>query len=435
MSKIILDSVTNLNSITTINANFDKIEQELQDKVLYRNNPVGEPNTMEKDLDMNGKDIINVNDVFSINGQWATINEVEEIRSEVEANASAVANNASLTLGYKNAAETAFNNTANLYDQFDDRYLGTKASDPSVDNDGNTLMEGAMYFRISAPKLMRIYNGTTWQDVGSITSTTTNTIDPTLYANQTEAEQGLNDTKVITPLTAKQAIAYQSVLQDGSKPMTGPLILPGNGSSALHAIPKQQLESLIQYISPIGEIKAIADLTAPDGMLLVDGKTIGSASSGATARANSDTLPLYTKLWAFTAIPIYTSSGVVTTRGVSASADFSANKRLPLFLSNGGYILRAWAPGQTVDSGRAAGSLQNAYGGTIPFSITADDGDSQTGAGKAISRIGINGVGEDVFGWGTGETRGYTATVSVDNSSFAMYNLAIPHYIRYKNLA
>lgn len=433
--KISLQDVTNLNSITVINDNFDKIEQEFQNRVLYRDNPVGEPNSMQKDLDMNGKSILNVGDVFSIDGQWATIDDLNEINDTVQENADAVAANTVLSLNYKNVTETLYNDTAALYDNFDDRYLGPKASDPSVDNDGNTLMEGAMYFRTNSPKLMRIYNGTTWQDVGSITSTTTNTIDPTLYANQTEAEQGINDTKVITPLKAKQAIAYQAVLQDGSKPMTGPLILPGNASSALHAIPKQQLEALIQYIAPIGEIKAIADLTAPDGMLLVDGKFIGSAASGANARANADTLSLYTKLWAFTAIPIYTSGGVVTTRGASASADFAANKKLPLFLVDGGYTLRAWAPGQTVDSGRAAGSVQNAFGGTIPFTITANDGDSQTGAGKGISKIAINGQGEDVFGWGANETRVYSANVSVANSTFAVYNLAVPHYIRYKNLA
>ena len=32
-----------------------------------------------------------------------------------------------------------------LYDQFDDRYLGAKAADPTLDNDGNPLAEGAFY--------------------------------------------------------------------------------------------------------------------------------------------------------------------------------------------------------------------------------------------------------------------------------------------------
>lgn len=430
--KLILQDVTNLNSITTINDNFSKIEQELQDKVLYRDNPVGEPNTLENDLDCNGHTLYNIGG-FEIDGAlFAPVEVVEALVNDAEVASNSASQSASLAFTYMNSTTSTYNDVINLYDQFDDRYLGTKASDPSLDNDGNTLMSGALYFRSTAPLIMRVYNGTTWQDVGGITNTTTNTIDPTLYANQTEAEQGINSTKVITPLRAKQAIAAQAVLLDGSVPMTGPLILSGDASVALGAITKQQLESVYSFLAPIGEIKAIADLTAPQGFLLIDGKTIGSASSNATARANADTLPLYTKLWAFTAIPIYTSSGVLTTRGGSASADFLSNKRLPLFMSDGGFTLRAWAPGQTVDSGRSAGSVQNASGGTIPFTITADDGDAQSGAGKAISRVQINGQGEDVYGWGTNEIRSYTANVSVNNSTFSVYNLAIPHYIRYK---
>lgn len=48
------------NSETALNNNFDSIEQELQNKVLYRNNPTGEPNAMETNLDMNSKRILNL---------------------------------------------------------------------------------------------------------------------------------------------------------------------------------------------------------------------------------------------------------------------------------------------------------------------------------------------------------------------------------------
>lgn len=58
--KLELPDVTNLNSLSSINSNFAKIEQEFQDKVLYRNNPNGEPNTLETSVDANGKDIYNI---------------------------------------------------------------------------------------------------------------------------------------------------------------------------------------------------------------------------------------------------------------------------------------------------------------------------------------------------------------------------------------
>jgi len=43
-----------------IQVNFQGIADNLNDKVLYRDNPTGEPNQMEQELDMNGSRIINV---------------------------------------------------------------------------------------------------------------------------------------------------------------------------------------------------------------------------------------------------------------------------------------------------------------------------------------------------------------------------------------
>ena len=45
-----------------------------------------------------------------------------------------------LTEGYKNTAESSATAAVNAYDSFDDRYLGSKASDPTLDNDGNNVL-------------------------------------------------------------------------------------------------------------------------------------------------------------------------------------------------------------------------------------------------------------------------------------------------------
>jgi hypothetical protein len=50
-----------------------------------------------------------------------------------------------LALGYRDEAETHKNAAAAILDSFDDRYLGAKASDPTLDNDGNPLVVGALY--------------------------------------------------------------------------------------------------------------------------------------------------------------------------------------------------------------------------------------------------------------------------------------------------
>ncbi len=76
-----------------------------------------------------------------------------------------------------------------------------------------------------------------------------------------------------------------------------------------------------------------AESSVPSGWLLCSGKTIGSASSNGTARANADTQALFNLIWndhTNTTRPIYTSGGVLSTRGASAAADWAANKAVSL---------------------------------------------------------------------------------------------------------
>jgi hypothetical protein len=65
------------------------------------------------------------------------------------------------------AAEAAAAAAAASYDSFDDRYLGAKSSAPSVDNDGNALITGAIYWN-SVSGAMFAWTGSAW---GSISST------------------------------------------------------------------------------------------------------------------------------------------------------------------------------------------------------------------------------------------------------------------------
>jgi hypothetical protein len=58
-------------------------------------------------------------------------------------------------------ALTSANNAAASFDSFDDRYLGAKTSDPTLDNDGNALLTGALYFNSVAGE-MRVYSGSAW---------------------------------------------------------------------------------------------------------------------------------------------------------------------------------------------------------------------------------------------------------------------------------
>jgi hypothetical protein len=69
--------------------------------------------------------------------------------------------------GSATAAAASAAAAATTYDNFDDRYLGAKASAPSVDNDGNALITGAIYWNSSSNQ-MYAWTGSAW---GSISST------------------------------------------------------------------------------------------------------------------------------------------------------------------------------------------------------------------------------------------------------------------------
>jgi len=75
--------------------------------------------------------------------------------------ATSSANSATSAASSATAAAASAANAASSYDSFDDRYLGSKASDPTLDNDGNALITGALYFN-STEGEMRIYDGSVW---------------------------------------------------------------------------------------------------------------------------------------------------------------------------------------------------------------------------------------------------------------------------------
>lgn len=89
-------------------------------------------------------------------------------------------------------ATTQANNAANSFDSFDDRYLGAKSSNPSADNDGNSLITGALYWNTTVPE-MRVWNGAAWVNM-PFTATgallTTNNLSE-LASSPTTARQNL----------------------------------------------------------------------------------------------------------------------------------------------------------------------------------------------------------------------------------------------------
>jgi len=85
----------------------------------------------------------------------------------------------------------------------------------------------------------------------------------------------------------------------------------------------EALEAFLPQAVPTGVYHPYIGLTAPAGYVLGCGKTIGSASSGATERANADCQALYYLIYASMADA---QAPVIGGRGASAAADWAANK-------------------------------------------------------------------------------------------------------------
>ena len=106
----------------------------------------------------------------TIDGSGVATNATAAANSATAAatSASAAATSATAAENAKNAAEAAL-------DTFDDDFLGAKSSNPTVDNDGNALADGALYFD-TTNNVMKVYDlgNTQWKQLTPTTSQQTN---------------------------------------------------------------------------------------------------------------------------------------------------------------------------------------------------------------------------------------------------------------------
>ena len=84
-----------------------------------------------------------------------------ENREQVALDAAQVAEDRVIVIDAKNITVAAKDATVESADTVQEIFLGTKASDPTVDNQGNALVTGVMYFN-STTGTLRIWTGTVW---------------------------------------------------------------------------------------------------------------------------------------------------------------------------------------------------------------------------------------------------------------------------------
>lgn len=149
MAKLILTDIASTNAGSIINAtNSNNSAIEIAVENTLSRDGTG-PNEMNAPLDMNSNRIYNLP---------AAASDTDPVR---QAEFQTWIDDMDAAVAAAQAAQAA----AELsYDNFDDRYLGAKNSAPSLDNDGQALLVGALYYDTVLERL-RYWNGSAWTSI------------------------------------------------------------------------------------------------------------------------------------------------------------------------------------------------------------------------------------------------------------------------------
>lgn len=117
------------------------------------------------------------------------------------------------------AAAASAASAASSFDQFDDRFLGSKSSDPTVDNDGDALLTGALYYNTTSEEI-KVYTGSIWKNAGSTVNGTSSRTVATATSNQTS-------------FSVTYDVGFVDVYLNGIKLLAGTDFTATNGTSVV----------------------------------------------------------------------------------------------------------------------------------------------------------------------------------------------------------
>jgi hypothetical protein len=229
------------------------------------------------------------------------------------------ATSATAAAGSATSAATSATAAAASFDQFDDIYLGAKSSAPTVDNDGNALQAGALYFNTTS-NTMFVYTGSAWTEAGSAVNGTAERQEYTATSGQTTfnatydvgfVDVYLNGSRLVPTTDFTATNGSQVVLTTGAT--TGDnigIIAYGAFSVADVYTQAQSNARFLQISNNLSDVTAstartnlglaigtnvqaydaqladVAGLTPTDGNIIIGDGTNFVTESGATARTS-----------------------------------------------------------------------------------------------------------------------------------------------------
>ena len=217
-------------------------------------------------------------------------------------NASTSASNASTSA--TNAASSAAA-AASALDSFDDRYLGTKTSDPTLDNDGNALAAGALYFS-TTQNVMKVYDGASWITATSAGATSLIRFRYVATSGQTTFSGADAASATLTYTVNNIVVMRNGVTLDTSE------YTASNGTSIVLGV--------AAGTGDIVDIVAFKSFTVADALSAVSGGTVNGAVTVTGALAAS-TLKATTTIGVGNTTPSTSGAGITFPATQSASSD------------------------------------------------------------------------------------------------------------------
>ena len=221
----------------------------------------------------------------------AATSETNAATSETNAATSATAAAASQVAAANSAASAAA-----AFDNFDDTYLGSKASDPTVDNDGDPLTNGDLYFNSTANE-MRVYDGANWIAATSAGSASLINYNYTATASQTTFS-GADDNALTLSYTQDNILVTMNgiVLEGGGIDYTatdGTSVVLTSGAAAgdeLNIVAFKSFTVADTYTKAQADARYIAVGTPTGGGLFKGENGEVGSSAGDIFRINEQTL-------------------------------------------------------------------------------------------------------------------------------------------------
>ena len=181
------EAVSEINTVATDITNVNTVGTNITN-VNTTAGSINNVNTVASDItNINtvSTNISNVNTVAGISANVTTVAGQTTNLQNVTDNLTAIQNASSNATSASDSATAAAASAAAAAlsaDTFDDTYLGSKASDPSLDNDGDALNAGDLYFNTTSNTL-KVYSGSAWQDAAVDSSSFVQTAGGTMTGN------------------------------------------------------------------------------------------------------------------------------------------------------------------------------------------------------------------------------------------------------------